>query len=137
MVVNPTITNCWKELLLNVAEFLDPSLKTSPCRKTSLVLHKNQSFFLLLKLRRLLKVIVFFCYILQPDKVSLISFWDGCYLYLVFMDPVNSCSKTKLVKTVNLILKKVRFSYVCLFYLQWSIFSPPVDNQLKQLNPLC
>ena len=35
LVVNPTITNCCKELH-HVAEFLDPPLKTSPCMKTSM-----------------------------------------------------------------------------------------------------
>ena len=35
-VVNPTITNCCKELHVNVAEFIDLLLKMLPCMKTSL-----------------------------------------------------------------------------------------------------
>ena len=40
----PIVTKCF---ILNVVEFLDLSLETSPCTKTSLVLCENQSFFLL------------------------------------------------------------------------------------------
>ena len=36
-----------KSSILNAAEFPDPSLKMSPCTKTSPVLCENQSFFLL------------------------------------------------------------------------------------------
>ena len=36
-----------KSSILNVAEFLDPSLKMLPCTKASPVLCENQSFFLL------------------------------------------------------------------------------------------
>ena len=36
-----------KSSILNVAEFLDPSLKTLPCTKTSPVSCDNQCFFLL------------------------------------------------------------------------------------------
>ena len=36
-----------KSSILNEAEFLDPSLKTLPCTKTSRVLCENHSFFLL------------------------------------------------------------------------------------------
>ena len=36
-----------KSSILNVAEFLDPSLKMLPCTKASPVLSENQSFFLL------------------------------------------------------------------------------------------
>ena len=35
--------------ILNVPEFPDPSLKTSPCTKSSLVSCENRSFFLLLR----------------------------------------------------------------------------------------
>ena len=35
LVVNPTITNCSKELHASVAEFTDPLLKTLPYMKTS------------------------------------------------------------------------------------------------------
>ena len=73
------------------------SLKTSPCMKTSPVLCENQSFsYYFEMLPPLSKVIVFFCYFLQYDEVFLISLLDGCYHYLVFMDPVNGYSKSKL-----------------------------------------
>ena len=50
LVVNPIITNSWKKLhLLNVAEFLGPSLQTSPSMKTSSVSCGNQSFFFLFR----------------------------------------------------------------------------------------
>ena len=48
LVVNPMITNCCKELC-HVAEFLGLSLKMWPCKKTSPLLCKNQSFFLLFR----------------------------------------------------------------------------------------
>ena len=47
LVISPTITIVVKSSILNVAEFLDPSLKTSPCRKTRPISSENQSFFLL------------------------------------------------------------------------------------------
>ena len=78
---------------------------------------------------------VFLCYFL------LSSLLEGCYHYLVFMDPVNGYSKSKLLLKEQVSLKsKITFGYVCLFwflypsFLLLSIFSPPV--QLKRLNPL-
>ena len=97
LVVGPTITNCCKRTILNIGKFLDPSLKTLACMKTSPVLCENQSFFYYFKMwLPLLKVIKFFCFLLQHDEVFLISLLDGCYHYLVFMDPINDCSKSKL-----------------------------------------
>ena len=65
-----------KSYILNMAEFLDPSLKTSACAKTSPDLCKNQHFFLLF--RNVATFIeshcVFLCYFLEYDKVFLISF---------------------------------------------------------------
>ena len=50
-----------KSSILNMAEFLDPSLKTLPWKKTTLVLCENQSFcYHFEMLPPLLKVIVFF-----------------------------------------------------------------------------
>ena len=96
LVVNPTITNCHKISILNVTEFLlDPSLETLPCTKTSVVLCENQSFFLLFQiLAPLWKIIVFLCTFHSMMKISLL---DGCDHYLVFMDPINGCSKLKLL----------------------------------------
>ena len=114
-----------KSSISNEAEFLDPSLKTSPCTKTSRVSCENQSFFLFMwkpvfflvhvktslfscyfeMLPPLSKVIVFFCYFLRYDEVFLISLLNGCYHYLVFMHPVNGCSKSKLLVKVNFIKK--------------------------------
>ena len=48
LVVNPTITNCCKELH-HVAEFLHAPLKTLPRTKTSPISWENRSFFLLFR----------------------------------------------------------------------------------------
>ena len=59
LVVNPTITNCCKEL--NVAKFLYPSLKTLSWTKTSPVSSENRSFsYYFEMLPTLSKVIAFF-----------------------------------------------------------------------------
>ena len=88
-----------KSSILNVAEFIDPFLKTLPCTKTSLVSCKNQSFFLLFwNVATFIKShCVFLCYFLQYDEVILISLLDGCYHDLVVFNPVNGCSKLKLL----------------------------------------
>ena len=69
-------------------------METSPQTKTSPVLCENQSFFFISKC---FHHCVFLCYFLQYDAVFLIRFLDGCYQYIVFMDPVNGYSKSKLV----------------------------------------
>ena len=99
LVVNPTITNCCKELHLKYPEFLDLFLKTLPCIKASPVLYENQSFLLLVcNVATFIEGhCVFVCYFLQYDEVLLICLLDGCYHYLVFMDLVNGCSKSKLL----------------------------------------
>ena len=62
----------------------------------------------------LLNVIAFFCFFLQYDKVFLSSLLDGCNHYLVFMDPVNDYSKSKLnVKEQLSVKSKIRFGYIC------------------------
>ena len=98
LVANPATTNCCKKLnILNVAEFLDPSLKTLPCTKTSPVLCEKKSFFLFRNVANFIEShCVFLSYFLQYDEVFFIDFLDSCYHYLVFMDPVNGCSKSKL-----------------------------------------
>ena len=54
----PTVV---KNSILNVAEFLDPPLKTSPCMKTSLVLCETSLFSYCFEIwPHLLKVIMFF-----------------------------------------------------------------------------
>ena len=69
-----------KNSILNVAEFLDPSLKSSPCTKTSPMSCENQHFFLLF--RNLAAFIeshcVFLCYFLQYDEELLSSLLDSC-----------------------------------------------------------
>ena len=81
-----------KSSILNVAEFLDPSLKTSPCTKTSPACVKTSLFsYCFEMLLPLSKVLVFFCYFLQYDESVFDSLLDGCYLYLVFMDLVSGC----------------------------------------------
>ena len=85
-----------KSSILNVAEFLDPPMKTSPCKKTSPVSCKNQSFFLLFQnVATFIESHCFLFYFLQYDELILSSLLDGCYHYIVFMDPVNGYSKSK------------------------------------------
>ena len=90
-----------KSFILNIAEFVDLSLKTSPCMKTSPVSCENQFFFLLLLFQNVATFIkrscVFLCYFLQHHEVFLISLLGGGYHYLVLMVPVDSCSKSKLL----------------------------------------
>ena len=55
--------------ILNVAEFLDPSLKTFPCTKTSPARVKTSLFsYYFAMWLPLSKVIVFFCYFLQYNE---------------------------------------------------------------------
>ena len=64
-----------KSSILNVAEFLDPSLKTLPCTKTSPVSCENQSFFLSRNVANYIEShCVFLCYFLQYDEVFLSAF---------------------------------------------------------------
>ena len=58
LVVNPTVTICCKEFH-HVTEFLDPSLKTLPCTKTSPGSCENRSFYYFEMLPPLSEVIVF------------------------------------------------------------------------------
>ena len=68
LVANLTITNA-KSSILNVAEFLDPSLKTFPCTKTSPARVKTSLFSYYFEMwLPLSKVIVFFCYFLQYNE---------------------------------------------------------------------
>ena len=61
-----------------------------------------------------MRIIVFLRYFLQYDEVLLRSLLDGCYDYLVFMDPVNGYSKPKLfVKEQVSFKNKIRSGYVC------------------------
>ena len=99
LVVNPIITNIYKEFYLkcgrvprsvfqnvamheNIVRFW---VKTSPFSYCFEMWSPSS------------KVTVLFCYFFQYDEVFLISLLDGCYHYLVFMDPVNGCWKSKLL----------------------------------------
>ena len=97
-----------KSSILNVVEFLDQSFKRSPCTKTSLILCENQSFFWSFQnVANLIEYhFVYLCYFFQYDEVFLISLLDVCHHYLVFTDPVNGCSKSKLLLRVNFSKKK-------------------------------
>ena len=87
-----------KSSIVNLAEFLDLSLKTLPCTKTSLTSCESQYFFLILKFCYLFqKLLCFICSFLQYDEVFLISLLDGCYHYPLSVDPVNGCSQSKLL----------------------------------------
>ena len=105
-----------KNSILNEAEFLDLSLKTSPCTKLVGFRVKTSLFSYYFEMLPLLsKVIVFFCYFLQYDEVFLISLLGGCYHYLVFMHLVKGYSKSKLLVKDKISLKsKIKFGYLFL-----------------------
>ena len=109
-----------------VAEFLDPSLETLPCKKFSSVSYENHSFFLLFQ--NVTTLIKSHYFSLLPFTIwwsTLSSLLDGWYHYIAFMVPVNGYSQTKLhVKEQVSLKSKIRFDYVYLF-------SPPIDVQLK------
>ena len=94
LVANPTITNCCKELHLKCGRVsyicfwkCHHAWKLVRfCVKTSL--------FLLFQNIALSEVTVFYSDTFYDD-MFLISLLHGCYHYLVFMDPVNVCSKSK------------------------------------------
>ena len=80
---------------------------------------------------------------LPHDEVLSIRLLVGCYHYIVFMVLVNTYSKSKLLVEEQFLLKrKIKFDYVMslpMFYpsfLLLSIYSPPVNVQLKWLNAL-
>ena len=103
-----------KSSILNEAEFLDPSLKTWPCMKTSLVFCENQTFFLLFwTVATFTESHCVFCHFLQDDEVFVITVaLRGSYCYLLFMDPVNGCSKSKLhIKEWISLKSKIRLGY--------------------------
>ena len=79
----------------------------------------------------LLKVTMFFCYFLQYDEVSLLTFLEGCYHHLVFMNPVSRCSKLKLLVKVNFI-KKQNQTQLCM-----SLFLISQFSTLNNLQPTC
>ena len=84
-----------KRSILNVAEFLDLFLKTLLCMETSPVSCEKQSFFLLFQ--NVVAFIKSLYYFLPYDEVLLCSLLNVYYQYLVFMDPVNVYSKSKLL----------------------------------------
>ena len=98
--------------ILNVAEFLDLSLKTSPCTETSPILCENQSFFLLFwNVVAFIKSLLLFTIWWS----ALCSLLDIYYHYLVFMDSVSGYSKSELLVKEQVLLKhKISFSCVCL-----------------------
>ena len=111
MQLSSTTNIVAKNPILNVADFLNPSLETTPCTKTSPTLYENQYFFsYYFWMWSPLSKLVFFCYFLQYYGVILSSFLDGSYWYIVFIDPDNGYSKPKLL----LFKSKFRFRYVCL-----------------------
>ena len=129
----------WNETK-NVAEFLDPSLKTLPFTKISPVSCENHFFFLLFW--NVATFIKSYCVFLQYDDV--ISLLESCnhYFFLWIQSVVvliqNYLYKSKLlwkVKSDSAVYDSDNFCY-CSF-LVWLIFSPLVDIQLKPLSPLC
>ena len=97
-----------------MAEFLDLSLKTSPCTETSSVLCENHSFFLAFQI--VVAFIKSLYYFLPYDELVLCSLLDICYHYFVFMDPVNGYLKSKLLVTEQVLLKH-KISFGCVYLL--------------------
>ena len=102
-----------KRSILNVAEFLDLSLKTSPCTESCPVTCESHSFFLLFRI-----VVAFIknLYYFSPyDEVLLCSLFDIYCHYLVFMESVNGYSRSKLLVKEQVLLKcKISFGCACL-----------------------
>ena len=71
------LTIVGKSSILNVAEFLDLFLKTSPWMETSPIACENQSFFLLFQ--NVVAFIKSMYYFLPYDEVLLCSLLDICY----------------------------------------------------------
>ena len=84
-----------KSSILNVTEFLDPSLKTSPCTKTSSVSYVNQYFLSLFRnfANFIESQFVFLCYFSQYYEVFFISLLDSCYYYQITCKEVNFIKK--------------------------------------------
>ena len=94
-VVNFAVTSCCKKFHFKLGRV--PG--SASC--------ENESFFILIQnvATFIESHFVFLCYFLQYDEVFLINLLDGCYHYLVFADPINGCSKSKLLVRVNFIKK--------------------------------
>ena len=100
-----------KSSILNVSEFLYPSLKTLSCTKTSPVLCENHTFFLLF--RNVTTFIeshcVYLCYFLQYDELFLISFSDQTvattilffWILSVVVQSQKTCKRVNFIKKYN------------------------------------
>ena len=98
LVVNPTITNCCKEVHLKCGRAPNLSLKTLPCIKTSPVLYENQCFFLLFR-----NVATFF----QNHCFSLLLFTAW---WSIFDDPFKRLLSLSCFDGSNQWLFKVKFT---------------------------
>ena len=93
-----------KSCILNLAEFLDLSLKTLPCTKTSLTSCESQYFFLILK----------FCYLFQKLLCFYLfiftvwwSIFDQPFRRLL---PLSSfCGSSQWLFTVKITCKRINF----------------------------
>ena len=98
LVISPTITNCCKESHLKGGRVRRSVFENVAMHENSGFVWKPVFFFLLFwNVATFTEShCVFLCYFLQYE-VFLTSLFDGCYHYIVFMDPVNGCSKSKLL----------------------------------------
>ena len=117
LVISPTITIVVKSSILNVAEFLDPSLKTSPCRKTRPISSENHSFFLLFQ--NIATFIESHCFSLLLFTAWW-SIFDKPFRRLLplfcFYESSQCLFKVKITcKRVNFIKSKIRLGYACLW----------------------
>ena len=138
LVVNPAITNCCKEFHLKCGRVPRSVFEMSPYTKTCPVSCENQSFFLLFQ--NVATFIVSHCVFPLPFTVwwsIFISLLDGCYHYLVFMDPLNGCSKSKLLAYM---CTNVRAEPLYVHENQWTqilnlsspVFPPPYGSSVHK-----
>ena len=115
-----------------MVEFLEPSLKTLPCTKSSSVSCESQSFLIISKCSHLYKKhCVFLCYFLKHDEVLLRSLLDCCYH--LFYRSSQWLFKVKITYDRVSIKSKIRLGYVCLLQFLLSQFST-LTNLSAQLS---
>ena len=99
LFISPTITNSCKNLHLKCDRVPRSIFENIAMQENWYGLVWKPVFFLLFQNvpTFIESHFVSLCYFLPYDEVYLISLLDVCYHYLVFMDPVNGCPKSKLL----------------------------------------
>ena len=104
LVVNSAITNCCKEFHLKCVRVPRSVFENVTIHEDLSGFVSKPVFFLVIsKCCHLYRKSL--CFSLLPFTVwwsIFISLLDGCYHYLVFMDPLNGCSKSKLLTYMSM-----------------------------------